>query len=261
MEYYSQSGEEAPLLELFADNAHTGICVEVGAYDGITYSNTLCFEKLGWTVILVEPDPALFRKILDARRARAFNVAAGAIAQEATLSVAQGAEYLSAVDPSRRHLRRIEVEKGVVREVPVRMDTLDHILEQACVERVDFVSVDVEGYELEVLRGFTLAKYRPRVVLLEDWSDLHSARDRRVFNFMRRQGYARFHRCACNDYYARLTDPVFSAPAGAYKSFRPVPVTNAGLYLGAQGARWCATRILPAPVMKKLRAVKQTMLG
>ncbi len=261
MQYYSQSGEEAPLLELFADRLYGGTCVEVGAYDGVTCSNTLLFENLGWTVILVEPDPTLFKKILKSRRARAFNLAAGRATARARFSVAQGAEHLSAIDPTVRHLGRIEEEKGVIREVTVEVDALDHMLEEAGVKSVDFVSIDVEGYELEVLRGFTLEKYQPRVVLIEDASDLRRAQDRKVFSFMRRHGYARFHRCGCNDYYAPLTDPVFRLPVGQFKSFKPAVVTNAALYLGAKGARWFASKTLPASVVKRLRVVKHLFLG
>ena len=62
--------------------------------------------------------------------------------------------------------RRAHCPKASI-EVPIR--TLDSILDEAnAPARLDFLSIDVEGHEIDVLRGFDFARWNPRLILLED---------------------------------------------------------------------------------------------
>ena len=63
--YYAQFGEDKILNQIF--NKNEGVCVEVGGFDGITGSNTLFFERLGWRCLIVEPMPEFCKKIRDIR--------------------------------------------------------------------------------------------------------------------------------------------------------------------------------------------------
>lgn len=59
IKYYSQNGEDFLMWKLF-DYIDTGFYIEVGAFDGIHFSNTYSFEKLGWKGICIEPHPKFF---------------------------------------------------------------------------------------------------------------------------------------------------------------------------------------------------------
>ncbi len=80
-------------------------------------------------------------------------------------------------------------------EVPVR--TLDDILAEATAPQpIDFLSIDVEGHEIEVLRGFNFNCWRPRLILLEDHvGDLSTHR------FVKAAGYRLVRRTGFNGWY------------------------------------------------------------
>jgi len=128
-------------------------------------------EQRGWSGILIEPLRECAERLRTARRARAFEVAAGAPEDEGSEMPLLVAGALSTLNPSIVE----DVRPVAIRQVPVR--TLDSILAKAGIDRVDFLSVDVERAELAVLRGFSVAQYRPRLILIEDdVQDLASTR-------------------------------------------------------------------------------------
>lgn len=152
-----------------------GFFIEAGANDGITQSNTLYFERYrGWTGLLVEPIPELAERC---RRNRpgcivenAALVARGDPRDEVSMqycnlmSIVEGAMKSEAAD--REHLERGRaVQRIDTYEVKVRARTMDDVLAEHCITRVDFLSLDVEGYELEVLKGMT--SVRPDYMLIE----------------------------------------------------------------------------------------------
>ena len=76
------------------------------------------------------------------------------------------------------------------------MLTLDEVLAEAGGPKVDFVSIDVEGFQLEVLRGFSLQKHRPAVLFIED----HMLNWKTHFH-IRGQGYRLVKRTQLNNWY------------------------------------------------------------
>ena len=141
-----------------------GYYVEVGANDPRERSQTWHLEQQGWTGVLIEPQPDLAATLRAGRKGKVFAVACSSPAkagQELSLHVAGP---LSSLD--RRSMAPGATPEKVIR-VPVR--TLDSILEEAgSPAAFDFLSIDVEGHEIEVLQGFDLARWRPRLLMIED---------------------------------------------------------------------------------------------
>ncbi len=193
-EFYSQNGEDEALSRIFG--SQLGVCVEVGANDGVTFSNTYYFDKLGWRCILVEPNPALCREIRLKRGdgTTLFECAASSSEGTAMLNVGAGDLYSS--------LESLNIKTGTepVTQVLVPTRTLDSILEEAGVGAIDFISIDVEGHEIHALGGIDLRRWKPRIVVLEDNTDLL---DNAVSEHMASLGYVRFYRTGSNDWYAR----------------------------------------------------------
>jgi FkbM family methyltransferase len=167
-----------------------GTFVEVGANDPVVLSQTYHLEQRGWRGILVEPLRECAERLRAARRARVFAVAAGAPendGRELPLLVAGALSTLQASIVE-------DVAAAEVRSVPVR--TLDSMLAEAGFDRVDFLSVDVEGAELAVLRGFSIARYRPRLILIED-----DVQDLSKHAYLEACGYKLVRRTALNNWY------------------------------------------------------------
>jgi FkbM family methyltransferase len=157
------SGHETQLVgAFFADNK--GYFVEVGANDPRERSQTWFLEQSGWTGVLIEPQPDLAAELRAKRKAKVFAVACSSpenAGRELPLHVAGP---LSSLD--RKHMAPGAMPEKIIK-VPVR--TLDSILlEAGSPIKFDFLSIDVEGHEIEVLRGFDIARWRPRLILLED---------------------------------------------------------------------------------------------
>src|ERR1035438_3049537 len=94
---YSQSGEDVLLAKIFG-GLKAGVCVEVGAHDGISLSNTFLFETRGWNCVLVEPNPLLCEAIRRSRSAKLFECAASDNCGTATLYLGEGADVLSTIE-------------------------------------------------------------------------------------------------------------------------------------------------------------------
>ncbi|MGA3023415.1 MAG: FkbM family methyltransferase [Bryobacteraceae bacterium] len=173
---YKGLGELDKALERFLPRC--GFFVELGANDGIQQSNTYYFEKYkGWTGILIEPVPELFARCVRNRpNAHHFNYActdpesAAAGELEMTycnlMSVTKGAF-------SDKERESYWIESGATmqnvtpHDLRVPSITLSGILASCNNPHVDLLSLDVEGYEIPVLKGLDLTRHKPDVILVE----------------------------------------------------------------------------------------------
>lgn len=198
--YYSQYGEDKLLNKIF--NRNKGICIEIGGYDGVTRSNTFFFEKLGWDCLVVEPIPFYYNKIKENRSCNALNVAVSNYSGETDFYVAKDVEELSSIVPDVD--RVIHTYNSSLEIIKVKTQTLNTILNQFNYTEIDFITIDVEGHEMEVLLGLDLITFRPKILIIEDNSN---ARDFQIRNYLRKFDYKLFKRTGCNDWYTQ--DPSF----------------------------------------------------
>lgn len=204
--YHSQFGEDRILDRIFGFRS-TGLCVEVGANNGVDDSTSYFFEQQGWDCILVEPNPVLVAELKQVRRGRIFECAVSDSPGSAELNIVEGADRshgMSSLNDSSEFHSTVQELGFSTRSVQVDVSTLDRILEQANIaEAIDFISVDVEGLELQVLRGLSLDRWRPRIILTEDNSWFT---DNAVADHLARFGYRRIRRTGVNDWFAHESD-------------------------------------------------------
>lgn len=200
--YYSQFGEDKILYEIFGRKS-TGLCIEIGANDGVTDSTTYFFEKIGWDCILIEPNPDLCSHIRQMRNALLFECAASNRAGNAILYVAEGTERshgVSTICSDKKSQDRIASYGFTARPVEVVTRTLDSVLDESKIfSMIDFISIDVEGHELDVLKGFSIGKWMPKVIVVEDNSNF---KDKEVTNYLKNFGYVPFMRTGVNNWFA-----------------------------------------------------------
>ncbi len=214
MHGYAQFGEDVKLHRLLSsspDGIHPdGVYVEVGGNDGMTGSNTFLFEKLGYRCIVVEPIPYLARRIRETRRCIVVEAAADRVEGPARFLIAQGGDTLSTLDNENRFRSRVD-EHPHLEVIQVLTKTLDTILMDAglteTVARLELVSIDVEGNELSVLEGFSIERWRPRVVIVEDNT---FGRDQTIRSWFARHGYLRFKLTGINHWYCESGDALLN---------------------------------------------------
>ena len=152
-----------------------GVFIEVGATDGYTESNTYNLEKYnGWRGVLIEPIPDLYRKCVRERpRSQVYNCALVSDDYHGDTVVMKQGYLMSTVkdalgEEEKEHLEKARHFHGArAEEITVPARTLTSILDEAGVTHIDFFSLDVEGYEHNVLRGLDFDRYRPTYMLIE----------------------------------------------------------------------------------------------
>lgn len=156
------------------------IVVDVGANDGFYGSNSYPFVARGWRAILIEPHPVVFER-LQRRFARAPHVTCLQLAcsdTTGTMPMYVGADgeapSLSTLctdsDPAFR--------KGRLEQtIPVKVDTLSHVLHSLQIPAdIGLLTVDAEGMDYEVLRGLDFSRWRPRIIITEDYDPKTAAK-------------------------------------------------------------------------------------
>jgi FkbM family methyltransferase len=147
MKYYGQALQDKWVYETIGTN---GIFVDVGAYDGIQTSNTYLLENLGWNGICIEANPLVFESLTRNRRCTCINKAVTNYQGKAHF----GIDRIAALNEPA--------------SVLVLCDTLNNILKQSlCPKKIDYLSMDIEGHELTVLREFPFAEWDINLITIE----------------------------------------------------------------------------------------------
>ncbi|MCI1004463.1 FkbM family methyltransferase [Herbaspirillum sp. C7C8] len=166
LDIHGQYGEDIILDRLMGNPGH-GFYIDIGANDPNKFSNTLRFYRRGWTGINVEPNPVKFRDI-SACRPRDINLNVGVGPEPAVLPFyVIDPDTLSTFD---RKVADIAVKDGfkLAQTIDVEVIRMADMIEAHAKDRpIDFMSVDVEGFEMQVLSSNDWQRYRPRFVMLE----------------------------------------------------------------------------------------------
>lgn len=161
--------------------------MDVGANDPEIISNTKYFYDKGWCGINIEPHPVLYAKICKLRK-NDININAGIATQERNLQFYRIDETEgtagSTFDPEiAEELTKKGYKVSQVIEMPV-IPLQKIFAENLNEQKIDFMSVDTEGFDLEVLKSNDWNKYRPKLILVETVND-----NENIVSFMKKQDY------------------------------------------------------------------------
>jgi FkbM family methyltransferase len=190
---YSQWGDDVMVLDFFKDQGGDLIFFEAGANEPKLLSQTFLLEINGWKGILVEPISSCCEALRTERpNSIVFQNALGAPEQrgQLRLCIPGGVTQLThsfenGFDPAHDD---IVIEADFI--------TIQECIEKSGFLKIDFLSLDLEGSELNALRGIDLINLRPRLIIVEDHLDVL---DRHVH--MRKCGYKLVKRNGANSWY------------------------------------------------------------
>ena len=144
--------------------------VELGAFNGLDVSNTAFFEfSRSWTGILIEPSLGCYQECIK-NRPNSICVNAACVSSNYNSTTISG-DFNNITMASVDGKRLVESDPNMLKTVPAL--TLEKIFDNNNVTTIDFLSLDTEGYELEVLKGVNFNKYRPKYMLIEIYSYLY----------------------------------------------------------------------------------------
>lgn len=189
--YMSQFGQDAFVHLNLLPELKQGVFVDVGAYDGIEGSNSFVFEKvLGWTGLCVEASPSVFGTLRQNRSCPCVHAAVadrdGAVE---FLDVAAGYVQMGGIT-AHYHPELLRVVESDPRfsggRIRVPSRRLGPLLEEHGIDRVDYLSIDIEGAERAVLGDVDLRRFGVRAISVEN-----NDGDPAIEAALRSQGYDR----------------------------------------------------------------------
>ena len=168
--FFSQSGQDRILKNHFFKNKKKGFFVEIGAFDGIEGSNCLYFENnYAWNGIALEPSKTQFSKLKKNRKCSVLNLAISSSEKEVEFyDVHEGLAQMSGINDINYSSKDI-VEKDIkskIKKYKLKTTTFDKIVPLD--EVIDYLSIDIEGGEMEVLKSIDFKKYTIKVISVEN---------------------------------------------------------------------------------------------
>ena len=163
--YFSFSGVDIIIENIFRDKNH-GFYLDVGCQHPIKNNNTYLLYKKGWKGINIDLDPDNINLFNISRpKDDNINIAVSNKVGEADLYFYHKKSPINTIDK-----KTSDYQKAQVSDIKkVKTDTLNNIINNSKYDNMKFnlLSIDVEGHELQVLKGFDFNKYKPDVIVVE----------------------------------------------------------------------------------------------
>jgi FkbM family methyltransferase len=189
---FSQDGEDMVLNAFYEGRGrHKGFYVDIGAHHPYRLSNTAFFYRKGWKGLNIEPTPSLIKAFYKHRK-RDVNLNIGVSDSNSKLTFYEFNEpALNSFDKemslerSKLPLFKIIAE----REIPVY--TLSEVLNKYVPEnqKIDFFTIDAEGFDLAILQSNDWNKYIPNFILIEGDCDFENLAKNEIYTFLKNKGY------------------------------------------------------------------------
>lgn len=176
MKDFSQNGEQAIILKYFG--SQHGTVLDIGANDGVLLSNSRALIELGWSAVLVEPAPEAHRKLVLNNANAVFSdrvkiVNAAITTQDGLIDFYDSGTHLKKGDTSLlsttrpEEMDRWKKSGEVFTKTTVRGITVETLLRETGLTHAEFISIDCEGVDLQVLTQLDLTALGTRMVCVE----------------------------------------------------------------------------------------------
>ena len=202
---YSQLGQDTAVLDFYSD-VPVGYYVDIGAFDGKTYSNTLLLEEKGWVGVCAEPLPSAFKKMSEIRKFcyktdKAVWHTSGEKKEFAT--VGRGVENIAMLSGFTGHSTYTE-EQDAAEKITVETISLNDLLAVAAAPNfMEYLSIDTEGTEYEILFGLDNNRYKFGLIDVEHNYD--EEKRRAIRDLLEGRGYVLLRENKWDDCYVHHT--------------------------------------------------------
>lgn len=165
---YGQKGEDL-VLDKFSGNKRKGFYVDVGANDPHRFNNTKRFYLRGWTGINIEPNVDNWQK-LSSQRKRDINLNIGIGESESSLEFYKFIPHTLSTFSKEEADNYIGQGYKLEKIVLVEVKKMEDILAEYCKGDIDFMSIDTEGFDMQVLKSNNWNRFRPKLICIESVS-------------------------------------------------------------------------------------------
>jgi FkbM family methyltransferase len=203
MTFYGQHLEDEYINTHIFPNKNNGVCIEIGAYDGEFISNTLYFEKKGWRALCIEPIEEAFLKCSKIRK-ECYQYCMGETdsLEEKEFTIYNLNDNLCAISSLEPDKRLIDRHGYLIKDIykcKTKVRSCNSLLSEINFPtEIDFISIDTENTELDVLKGIDLNKYNVKLFIVEN-----NFNDPFCEEYLKQYGYEKIHSISVNDFFMR----------------------------------------------------------
>ena len=198
--FSSEAGQDKLIKDKFFKNQHSGFFVEIGAFDGIEGSNCHYFEKYeSWEGIAIEASPKQFQKLEGNRKCEKINAVIGPEEKEVEFcEITEGFTQMSGIYNSnyKNSMDRIQKKSySKINIIKTKSTTFKKIISSNKI--IDFISIDIEGNELDVINSIDFNTYEIKVILLEN----NIPEKLNYIDFFKKRNFSYFDRVGMDEIY------------------------------------------------------------
>jgi FkbM family methyltransferase len=184
---------DAIIREYFPDYSYHGIFFEIGAYRPIQLNNSYHFEKNNWSTYCIEPNIKVIDELKSERKNVLNYAMSNSNADDVDFTIVYADEVEKDYMPS---FTALEIDSNLINKlnynikksevIKVKVRTLDWILENETkdIDHIDVITIDTEGGEENVLKGFCNLNFYPKLFVVEQHFD-----NQFITNFMKINNY------------------------------------------------------------------------
>ena len=199
--YKSQFGQDKFVIKKVLNYKKGGYFVDIGAYDGVHLSNTYALEKmLDWRGICVEPSKKFF-DLTKNRNCLCIQAAAGPDSDTMIqfLYYGQSPALSGNISTISNHLKMEDLIGSEALEMKT-VSLYDLLKKNNAPKYIDYLNIDTEGYEYEILKNFKFDEYKFGVITVEHNNNVNLKKG--LYSLLKKNGYIRIAQIKCyEDWY------------------------------------------------------------
>lgn len=189
--FYSEIGQDLWVLETALPGVRHGYFLDVGSGDGTVVSNSKALEERGWKGLCIDPFPTQMEgRTCQVLKEVVFSEAGTRMAFHAAGQLGGLSDTLGAWKTYAETAPTVEFTTVTLGDILARVEAP---------QRVDFMSLDIEGAELEALRGFPFDRYQIGALAVEH--NFEEPKRSQIEALLKSHGYAKVHSWLQDDFY------------------------------------------------------------